>query len=174
MADVFANTTLTWGGAFTADQGLVSADSGIDGILLQNIGLNYAQNISRIYEIGNFGSTPHVYYVGGRSQGTMQLGHVVGPGVSIAAFYTKYSDVCQANTNSIVLDLTQSTCGLGPPPLIAAPGVTGVSNTGLVYTAKFVVLTQIGMTVNANDLVINENSQSMFSNLSLTVSGNGT
>jgi hypothetical protein len=68
------------------------------------------------------------------------------------AFYDNFSDVCQARGNDITLRL-QGQCG------------EGQRVTGVIYRAKYCVLTQIGMSVAAQDFVISENSQMMFSNL---------
>jgi hypothetical protein len=160
MADIFKNTQLQYGGSFAADRGLITPDSGLTGILMQNLQLTYAQNVTRIYEIGNAGEIPHVYYIGGRSQGNMSVAHIVGPAVVLSAFYNKFANVCNALTNDIQIQLTKAACN---------PGGGSVTIT---YKAKFCVLIQIGMSVGAQDLVINESSQLMFSNLEFS-EGNG-
>src|SRR3954470_21030439 len=109
MADVFARTQLNFGGAFAADTGLLSGGT-LTGVMMQNLTLNYSQMISRIYEIGPAGQTPFVYYVGGRSQGNLGVGHVVGPALAMKAFYTSYSDVCSAGQNSISVNLIRAAC----------------------------------------------------------------
>lgn len=119
---------------------------------MQNLQLSYAQAVTRIYELGTSGNTPNVYYIGGRSQGTMGVAHVIGLAAIMAAFYTKYGDVCNAATNDIQANVTNGD---------EAPCVTKKIN----YTAKFCVLVQIGLSVGAQDMVINKNNQFMFSNL---------
>ncbi len=156
MADVFARTQLNFGGAFTAETGLISGGS-LTGVLLQNMTLSYSQNVTRIYEIGAAGQTPFVYYVGGRSQGNLSAAHIVGPALAMQAFYQSYSDVCKAGTNNISVNLTRSACGTG--------NNAATTSRTIKYNAKYCVLIQLGMSVSANDLVINENSQLMFSNL---------
>lgn len=155
--DVFARTQLSWGGAFTADQGVISG--GLSGVLMQQLGLNYAQNISQIHELGDYapgkvGAT-RVYYVGGRAQGQLQVAHVLGPGLAIREYYEKFSDICAAEANSIRINLTGGTC--------SGPGQVGA--TTFAYLAKRCVLVNLGINVNANDLVLNSNSALMFSNL---------
>lgn len=153
--DVFKRTELVWGGAFAADCGLVSPDpkKGLSGVMMQNMGINYAQNVARIYELGEAGKTPAVYYVGGRSQGNLQVANVVGPKAAMKTFYTTFSDVCQAVDNNIVLSLQRADCSS-----------SGQSRT-VTYTAKFCVLIQIGLSVAAQDMIINQTSNLMFSNL---------
>ena len=156
MADVFKRTELKFGGAFAADKGLITPNKGLTGVMMQSLNLNYSQNVTRIYEIGSTAAAPSVYYIGGRSQGTMQAAHVIGPKVAMKAYYDNFSDVCEAETNDIELKLTKADC---------RPG--GGART-ITYKAKYCVLIQIGMSVQAQDLVINENSQLMFSNLEYT------
>ena len=156
MADVFKRTELNFGGAFAADKGLITPNKGLTGVMMQNLSLNYSQNVTRIYEIGKVNETPHVYYIGGRSQGTMQAAHVIGPKLAMKEYYENFSDVCEAETNDIEIKLTKADC---------RPG--GGAKT-ISYKAKYCVLIQIGMSVSAQDLVINENSQLMFSNLEYT------
>lgn len=154
--DVFARTQLNFGGAFAADTGLISGGT-LTGVLLQNLNLSYQQNVSRIYDIGPAGQTPYVYYVGGRSSGSLSAAHIVGPALAMQAFYTSFSDVCAAGTNNISVNLTRGTCG--------ATGTNANTSRTIKYNAKYCVLVQIGMSVSANDLVVNESSQLMFSNL---------
>lgn len=154
--DVFARTQLNFGGAFTAETGLISGGT-LSGVLLQNLQLSYQQNVTRIYEIGSAGATPFVYYVGGRSQGSLSAAHIVGPALAMQAFYSSFSDVCAAGRNNISVNLTRSACGTG--------GNAATNSRTIKYNAKYCVLVQIGMSVAANDLVVNESSQMMFSNL---------
>lgn len=156
MADVFTRTEVDFGGAMHAQNGIiVPTANGMSGVLMQNIQLSYQQQVTRIYELGNRGAKSKVYYIGGRSQGTMGAAHVIGPGVSMKLFYDNFGDVCKARDNTCVIDLAPNSCGqLGP-----------VNNGGGKYTAKYCVLVSIGMSVAAQDFVINENSQLMFSGL---------
>lgn len=151
MAELFTKTEVDFGGAMTAQFGVVVPDGAFTGVLMQNIQLSYQQQVTRLYELGTRGAKTNVYYVSGRAQGTMSVAHVVGPGVTIAAFYVKFSDVCKAGTNQLKIDLSPNLCD---------------GSTPVVYTCKYCVLVSIGMSVAAQDFVINTNSQMMFSGLS--------
>jgi hypothetical protein len=153
MADVFKRTELQWGGAFAADRGIITPAAGLTGVLMQNLQLQYSQNITKIYELGNVGQKISVYMIGGRSQGQMTIAHIVGPKLVLKAFYDKFSDVCEAENNHIEIKLTRAQCGPG-----------GGSKT-VKYKCKWCVLVQIGVSVSAQDLVINENSTLQFSNM---------
>lgn len=152
MADIFKRTEVDFGGAFTSEKGLIVPNKGLTGILMQNFQIQYSQNVTRIYEIGRSGQKTKVYLVGGRSQGTLSAGHIIGPGVAMQQFYDNFSDVCQANTNDIQIKLTSNICA-------------GGETTSIGYKAKYCVLTSIGISVAAQDFVISESSQLMFSGM---------
>lgn len=150
--EVFTRTEVDFGGAMHAQNGIITPANGLSGVLMQNVQLNYSQQVTRIYELGNVGGKTKVYYVGGRAQGSMGAAHVVGPGVSIKNFYDNFGDVCKAQNNTCKIDLTPNVCA-------------GGSQVTAKYNAKYCVLISIGMSVAAQDFVINENSQLMFSGL---------
>jgi hypothetical protein len=158
MAEVFRRASTTLAGVFSADLGRLSLGAGISVALIQNINATFMQNVTRLYEVGsNFASpgginSSNVYYVGGRSQGTCAIARVIGPSTLLSAYYAKFGDVCQAATNNMQLTFDNGVC---------FPG-NGRFST---YTLRYCVITQIGISVAAQDMVVNENSQLMFSGL---------
>lgn len=162
MSDLFKRTEVDFGGAMTSEKGLIVPNKGLTGLLMQNIALQYVQQVSRLYEVGRSGENIHVYYIGGRAQGTLSPSHIIGPGPTMRVFYDNFGDVCEAATNDIQIKLTPNIC----------PGTT--SSEGLDYTAKFCVLTMIGFSVQSEQFVINEGSQLMFSALQTNAAGGGT
>lgn len=165
MADLFARTEVDFGGAMHAQNGIVTPTKGLTGVLMQNISLSYQQQVTRLYELGTYGRKTKVYYVGGRASGTMSTGHVIGPGVSMALFYANFGDVCKAGTNSFTLDLTPNMCGTvpGTGSVVSTTGVPQAVRAK--YECKYCVLVGIGIGVGAQDFVVNESSQLMFSGL---------
>lgn len=153
--ELFTRTEVDFGGAMHAQNGIVTPSGGLTGVLMQNIQLSYQQQVTRIYDLGNVGARSRVYYVGGRAQGTVSVAHVIGPGVTIKRFYDTFGDVCQARTNTLVVDLTPNICAVG----------AGTSAPRAKYTVKYCVLLSIGVSVAAQDFVVNETSQIMFSGL---------
>jgi hypothetical protein len=153
MADLFTRTEVDFGGAMHAQFGLLVPNNGLTGALMQNLQIQYSQQVTRLYEIGRIGQKSRVYYISGRAQGQIQAAHVIGPGVVIKAYYDNYGDVCQAINNQIQLQLGPNICG-------------GAANA-LTYRARHCVLTQIGLSVAAQDFVISENSTLMFAGLEL-------
>jgi hypothetical protein len=149
MAELFTRAQNVFGGAFSADLGKLTLGAGLTGTLVQNLNATYMQNVSRLYEVGDTNEASKVYYVGGRAQGQMGMARVVGPAVVVCAFYEKFGDVCNAGNNLISLELSPLACNAG----------------NLTYNMKFVVLVQVGLSVAAQDMLVNENSSLMFSGL---------
>ena len=173
MADLFGRFADSYGGAFAADaakvtfasdpgilgagaginggDGTLTNDSGGVGMLTQQLSFNYQQQITRIYEIG----TNYSFYVAGRTQGNLTVGRVLGPRPIAIAFYKKYGDACQAATNHLDIEMATG-CQL-----------VGGFNQAYSFAMKFCVITSIGVSVQAQDMMINEQLQIMFASLGM-------
>jgi len=148
MASVFANPQ-AHGGSFRADN-LQMSIGGIDltGQLVQTVQFQFQQTLSMLYEIGGFqGNASLVYYVGGRARGTASLARILGPAQGACNFITGFGDVCSPKDISFN----------------AAAGCE--SGAGSRYQLKAAILTSIGGSVNAQDVVINENLSMEFLDL---------
>jgi hypothetical protein len=152
--ELFTRTEVNFGGAMHAQKGLLVPNRGLTGILMQNLQLQYAQSVNRIYEIGIAGQTTNVYYISGRAQGNVSSNHIVGPGTQMKAFYDNFGDVCSAGQNDLAIVVGPDLCQ---------------GSTQLSYTAKFCVLVNVGLAFAAQDFVINTNSNLMFSGLEVVV-----
>lgn len=154
MPDIFNRNTDTYGGSFAADQARVTFPAlangaGADaGLLVQNMGANYSQQVTRLFEVGS----PAVYYVGGRTSGQASIQRIIGPKKIAKEFYSTYGDVCRARTNTLHFSVATG-CDT-----TTAAGFARAS-----YTAHFVVITTIGVNLGAADMLINEQLQMMFS-----------
>lgn len=168
MADLFGRIADAYGGAFAADSARITfaadpgflgsgvspgeggANGGV-GMLTQQLSFNYQQQITRIYEIG----TNYSFYVAGRTQGNLSIGRVIGPRPVAVAFYRKYGDVCQAATNHLDIEM--------------ATGCSSIGGFNQVYSfsLKFCVIMSIGVSVNAQDMMINEQLQLLFASLGM-------
>lgn len=148
MADIFQNTENRFGGAFATQHANMTFSNSDQraGVLVQNANFQYTQAVTRLYEVGE----EVVYYVGGRANGQVSLGRVIGPGLLLGQFYRTYGDVCQAGLNNITFNL---------------PTRCAASTNPTSYRAMFVVITSVGLAVAAADLVVNESSSAMFSAL---------
>jgi len=165
MADIFARAGQQFNGAFAADAAKIvfagQASSGLDagvGLLTQSVNVSYNQQISRLYEIG----TNFTYLVAGRTQGQVATQRVLGPRPVITSFYTKYGNVCNAATNNLNFE-TETGCPQGDNPSVNLGAQGGLAK--LAFKVKSAVITQLGISVNANDMIINESLQMMFVSL---------
>lgn len=167
--DIFARTELNFGGAFTVDGGMVVADgqNGLTGVLLTNLQISHQQNINKIFDLGVFNQKANMYYIGGRAQGSLNAGHIVGPALALKDYYTRFSDVCKARTNTIELKLNRANCDVqGNNNIVQNVG-------GISLTCKYCVLQGVQFGVNSQDTMINESSAIQFGSLSYEENRNG-
>ncbi len=168
MPGVFTRNQYKLEDSFSADSAMLTFTGGVDPALIQNINFNYSQNITRLYEVGGpgAGQKQRTYYVGGRTQGQAGVARVVGPKTSMAAFYTNYGNVCAAKSNSIKLSFSPACSGTAPGAagLVTAAVAAAVGEGGgqSAYTLVGTVITNIGFSVQAMDMVFNENSALQF------------
>lgn len=168
--DVFSRQNDAYGGSFTADGAAITfpefdrSGAGGVGLLTQQLNIQYQQQMTKIYEIGS----PRFYLIGGRSNGTVGLGRVIGPRPVQVAFYYRYGDLCKAGGNIIHLSIANE-C----PTANTADGVTGsFGDTDTHFSVQHCVITSLGITVGAQDMMINEQVQMMFGSLNLQNSDN--
>lgn len=136
--DMFSHT-VTYGGSMAADGATITFDSKYTGILVQQLQWGYTQNITRLYDV----TSTDIVLVSGRTQGQGSMTRVMGPSALAAAFFTKYGNVCYADTNTLTVE-TQAECG-----------TLGSSDT-VTLVMNGVVLNNYGGAVSAQDLVVNE------------------
>jgi hypothetical protein len=84
----------------------------------------------------------------------LTLARILGFAASINAFYIKYGSACKAGGNTMTLALNSAEC--------VGPGVQ------VKLAMSFCVLTSVGVSVNAQQLVINENCGMEFANMVYT------
>jgi hypothetical protein len=167
MPDIFNKTTNKLGGAWSADGAAVSFSGQAAGLLgvgmiVQQVNIGYQQQVTRLYEIGS----DLTYYVAGRVQGNMTVGRIVGPGVVMSAFYARFGDVCNAAQNTMNLYI-----GTG----CRSTGGTTATFMNARFTISYAVLINVGISVGAMDMVINEQLQMMFISMSTdSATGTGT
>lgn len=147
-ADIYSRTGNDFKGAFSADAARIVFGGDVSGVglLTQQLSVNYAQAITRLYEIG----TNFTYYVAGRTQGQVGIGRVLGPRPVQLGFYTKYGNVCNAATNNLNFEI--------------AAGCTS-PNAPARFQLKNAVITNMGISVNAQDMLVNEQVNMLFISL---------
>lgn len=157
--DIYSRQGSVIAGAFSAEDTVLSfAGVGSDGfslaggvgLMTQSLQVTYAQNVQRIYEVGS----PNSYMIAGRTQGQGSLARIIGPRAIQAAFYRKFGNVCNVRSNNI--------------DLAARMGCNG-DNAGSLYSMAIggVVLTSVGISVSAQDMLINESLSLIFVSLEI-------
>lgn len=145
--DVF-NRAVEFGDAISADGTLMTFDDFVAGFLVQQLNLQYAQQVTRLFEIGG----NRQYYVIGRPTGQSQLQRVVGPRQARQAFLKKFGDACNAHKNTI-----QLTGSAGCTP--QAAGVTraaGAGTGGVSYRLGNVFMDRFGLDIRADNMIMTE------------------
>ena len=146
MKDVF-NRTVTYGGGHSTD-GVSLAFSGVEaGTLAQNLQIQYAQEINRVWELGS----TNAYFLGGRTSGTFQIDKVSGPRQA-ADLLKKFGDLCAMRSNTLSFSYQGGWCE-------ARGGNRGSTRL------NHVVIQSMTKQVAAQDMVFNENLQGLFASL---------
>lgn len=113
----------------------------------QQLNAAFNQQVTMLFEIGsNF-----VYLVGGRAQGQMTIGRVIGPTVFADEFIRVYNDLCKPGKMSLSAETKQ-------------PG-THCKSSNLRRTLTGVVLTGLQIGTQAQDVVMNESLSFMFTDM---------
>ena len=99
--DIFGRIPQTVGQAYSSDSFQIAiAGRDHDFMLVQNLAWNYAQNITRIFDLE---SADYQAYVSSRPQGQLTIANVVTNLDSAIEFMQKYGDVCQADTDKNIV-----------------------------------------------------------------------
>ena len=161
MTAIYERQKTSHGGSFASDTAVLSVagDAATKLGIVSNFQASFAQAISRIYSVaatdGTDAGTVPVFYVGGRTQGQLSLGRVVGPqGSALCAFYRKMGNVCSPEDLTFTLSAGSGTAGS-----------TKCDPAKVDYTAEACVLTNVGIQVGSQDMIVNENLTMMFANL---------
>lgn len=161
MADIFGKNEQVYGGGFSSDLGIIEAGATLSGLMMQSLQITYQRPITKIYDLGVFLEATRVYYVEGRPNGSIQIGRIVGFGYSMGAFYTTYGNACKAKENTLTIKLGSSICGFSGDKTSGA--VSGIKSVAM----SACVLTSVGMSVQAQQLIVNENSAMEFANMTI-------
>lgn len=169
MADIYNRAGNQFGGSFASDAakivfssggsgaaGDVVGGSGGVGLLTQTAQFNYSQQITRLYEIGS----NYTFLVAGRTQGGLSMGRVLGPRKVQTQFYKNYGNVCNAANNNLSV-VMETGC-----PVDSNGGIGGGLGS-LAFLIKNCVIVSLGISVAAQDMIINEQFQAMFVSLEL-------
>lgn len=160
MSDIFSRASSSLAGVFTSDRAKLALKGNL-GVLVQQMQIAYSQSITRLFEIGNQAANggANIYYVGGRTEGQLSIGRVVGPSGSISAMYEQYGDVCKARGNDISLSLIETDCSIN------GQGAQAVAPTPVRFLLKFCVINSVQFSLAARDMIISENISMMLGSL---------
>jgi len=176
MADVYSRQKTGFGGSFASDLAAMSISGSTTQLgIVQNFQMQFAQQIARIYDVSNGGTAGSdggfvpVFYVGGRTQGNATIARVLGPqSGALCDFYEMMGNVCSPQDLQFTF---QGGCGsqgtTGSPtkklPLANAVGTEPFSS--VKYTIEAAVMTNMGVSVGSQDMIVNENITLMFANM---------
>lgn len=177
MSSIYERQRTKFQGSFPSDQAVMTlAGNTIPLGIVQSMQVTFAQAISRIYDVGNGGQTGQVpvFYVGGRTTGSGVFNRVLGPASgSLCNFYRQMGDVC--NPQDLVFRFAAG-CGTNGTqsfneqvvrPLRATPqGVTTAE-----YQLESVVLTQVGIRTDSQSMIVQDDAQFIFANMSCADTG---
>lgn len=187
MAAVYERQKTKWGGSFASDQAAltIGGNATVPLGIVQNVQVTFAQQVARIYDVSNGGlngTGVPVFYVGGRTQGQATIARVLGPqSGALCDFYNVMGNVCQPQDVSFTFQGgcqgTQPTGTIGgltatQQTSIAAAQGNGTNNK-VTYTLEACVMTNLGITVGSQDMIVNENVTIMFANLNCTGANGG-
>lgn len=192
MADIFGRTDQLLRGGLSSDSMFMTwpeleAVGGGLGLLIQQVGLSYRQNIRRIFEIGPgvfpatgqsaelcdavpIGEVPDpvtaaacasraqpTYYIVSRPEGTLQIGRFIGPNLLTSCFYKKYGSPCNPN----VMTMSGK----------AGCSATDTSAKRIRWILNGVTLVETSMSVTGQEMVVQENLGAIFAGLNLQIEG---
>lgn len=179
MPAVYERQKTKWSGSFASDQAAltIGGNASVPLGIVQNVQVTYAQQVARIYDVSNGGlngTGVPVFYVGGRTQGQCTIARVLGPqSGALCNFYNTMGNVCQPQDVSFVFQggcqgtqTTGSISGLTRTTEQAITAAIGArKNNKVTYTLEGCVMTNLGLTVGSQDMIVNENVTIMFANL---------
>jgi hypothetical protein len=119
--------------------------------LVTNVGVQYQQQVSRIYSLND----GNIALAAGRPQGNAQLQQVLSPLGSFQAFYSTYGKVCNAKGNTLQFDINAS-----------CDETTAFAHQA--FTRAMATIVQFGVNVAAQDGIINNNIAIQFESLAYT------
>ena len=156
MTAIYERQKTKHAGSFASDKAVLSiAGQTVTLGIVSNLQISFAQAISRIYSIAKVpssGNNVPVFYVGGRTQGQVSMARVVGPQAEgVCEFYNKMGNVCDPQDMTFKLE---AGCD---------PSSGGTKNVR--YKVQDAVMTNVGLSVGSQDMIVNENMTMMFANM---------
>lgn len=179
MAAIYERQKTGFAGSFASDLAALTIGGTLTPLgIVQNVQLSFAQQIARIYDVSNGGSAGAaggivpVFYVGGRTQGQGTIARVVGPqSGALCEFYEIMGNVCQPQDLNFTFRGGCEITGAGVEPTQPVDFGNAVGTgeaTAVQYSIQACVMTNLGITVGAESMIVNENVTLMFANMECT------
>lgn len=145
MSDVFGRNVV-YGGSMTAEATRVGISGVNEGLIVQQMEIQYQQQISRLYAL----ESGKIYFVAGQTEGRARMQHVVGPTGLAVGFYAAAGNVCSPQNLTVSM----------------GSGCTGPVGGGSVSLNNS-VLSGVSFQASAENMIIFGGAEAMF--VSLTV-----
>jgi hypothetical protein len=176
MPSVYSRQQTGFGGSFASDLAALTIAGSVTPLgIVQNVQVQFSQQIARIYDVSNGGTAGAagglvpVFYVGGRTQGQATIARVLGPqSGALCNFYAEMGNVCSPQDLTFTFSGGCGSSGEGASPTeqIDITNATGPGNfKSVAYTIEAAVMTNLGIQVGSQDMIVNENISLMFANL---------
>ena len=152
--EIFNKTPRNVAGAFSVDKATIQFPSvpglSSSGLLVQNVQIAYQQQISFVYDLAK---ADDVYYIAGRTEGSISMGKMVGSSGILTQFYKTFGDVCKVKGTAMELQ------GLG--------GCSSQTVGSKTITIREPVVVQVGISMNVDTALIAENCAMRFATMEL-------
>jgi len=166
MSAIYERQKTTFGGSFSSDVAALTIAGTLTSLgIVQNVALNFAQNVSRIYDVANGGLAPvvPVFYVGGRTNGNLSIARVLGPqSGALCEFYARVGNVCLPQDFTFTF---QGGCNVDGSIATINNAVGPAGSNRVQYSVEDAVMVNLGVSINSNDMIVNENVQMIYANL---------
>ena len=154
MPDVFGRDDGGTAGTFLSEGGTTQVNGEGADLLLQNVQVTYQRPINFIFGLGD----TKRYMVVGRAQGSFSIGRIVGPAAANANFLQGMADPCKS-PNGAAFDIRMGGgCPINPP-------LAAAQSKSVTLSLKGAFLTSVGYSIQAQDVMINENLQGVCSSV---------
>lgn len=153
MANVFRATQQHAGSFQASDMVMTINGAKMAGHVVQQINMQYQQQITTLYEIGS----NNVYYVGGRAQGNLSIARVAGPQAVPGIILDSFNNICAPG--QMTMSAGSASCETGG---------TFTTTTANNYKLGGVLVMSLGISTQAQDVVVNEQMAFQFLDLEVT------
>lgn len=154
MSDIYNRKLAEHGGSFSVDDTMLTfpnipGQAAFVPFIVTQVGLNYAQQVSRIYGM----NMNKVFLVSGRAQGSGSMQQILAPQADLADFYQTYGNVCNADKNVLQFAL-RSGCGAG-----------AVNANVQRFLASLCIVSQLGISSQAEQGYVSNTAQFSYEGL---------